>query len=71
MLDWLAERSGEQACNDAASLIEGAVRSGFEAGALRPMEFGGDMGTRAVTSEVLAQIRAVPSPSVSRLAGES
>ncbi len=56
MLDYLAERSGEEACATAAALIEAAVQSGFEANALRPMEFGGDMGTRAVTAEVLARI---------------
>ena len=29
---------------------------GFAANALRPMEFGGDMGTRAVTAAVIDQI---------------
>ena len=57
MLDWLAERCGIPSCAAAASLIEGAVQSGFEAGALRPMEFGGDMGTHAVTKAVLAHVR--------------
>ena len=35
-----------------------AVQRGFEANRIRPMEFGGDMGTRAVTDEVVAQIHA-------------
>jgi 3-isopropylmalate dehydrogenase len=33
--------------------VETAVQDGFEANRLRPMEFGGDMGTVAVTKELL------------------
>lgn len=58
MLDYLADRSGNQPLADAALVIEDAVRAGFEANALRPMEFGGDMGTKAVTAELLDRIRA-------------
>ena len=36
--------------------IDDAVLAGFTANALRPMEFGGDMGTIAVTREVIAKI---------------
>ncbi|MEO0718258.1 MAG: isocitrate/isopropylmalate family dehydrogenase [Pseudomonadota bacterium] len=54
MLDYLAERSGVQAYADAAHLIEGAVDAGFAANRLRPAEFGGEMGTRAVTTEVIS-----------------
>ncbi len=57
MLDYLAERSGNARYEEAAGCIENAVEAGFEAGALRPMEFGGDMGTRAVTEEVLARVK--------------
>ncbi len=53
MLDYLAGKSGEAAYGDAAVLIEEAVETGFERNRLRPMEFGGDMGTRAVAGEVL------------------
>ncbi|MGC6485534.1 MAG: isocitrate/isopropylmalate dehydrogenase family protein, partial [Candidatus Puniceispirillales bacterium] len=56
MLDYLAERSGEPRWSEAAMLIEAAVEKGFAAKALRPMEFGGDMGTRAVARAVLANI---------------
>ncbi|WP_424988287.1 isocitrate/isopropylmalate dehydrogenase family protein [Microbulbifer sp. S227A] len=56
MLDYLAEKSGEAVYASAAALIEGAVEAGFEANRLRPMEFGGDMGTRAVTDELLTLI---------------
>ena len=53
MLDYLAERTGQDAFGDAATLIDDAVQSGFEQNRLRPMEFGGDMGTNAVTRELL------------------
>ena len=56
MLDYLAEKSGDTRLEDAARCIEQAVEGGFAANALRPMEFGGDMGTRAVTNEVLARV---------------
>lgn len=61
MLDYLSERSGSQALSDAAHLIEAAVERGFEANRLRPMEFGGDMGTDAVTRE-LADLVAATGP---------
>ena len=56
MLDYLAEKSGEPRYAEAAALIEAAVEAGFSANVIRPMEFGGDMGTRAVTGEVLARL---------------
>lgn len=56
MLDYLAERSGDDRYLDASRRIEIAVESGFEAARIRPMEFGGDMGTRAVTTEILGQL---------------
>ena len=54
MLDYLADTGGRQVHADAAQLIEAAVQSGFEANRLRPMEFGGDQGTAAVTQELIA-----------------
>lgn len=56
MLDYLAEQSGDSRYDDAAQVIEKAVEDGFAANALRPIEFGGDMGTIAVTNEVLSRI---------------
>jgi len=56
MLDYLADRAGRQAHADAALLIEAAVQSGFEANRLRPMEFGGDQGTVALTEEMVALV---------------
>ena len=54
MLDYLADRTGgHDGLADAATVIEDAVQRGFEANRLRPMEFGGDMGTQAVTREVI------------------
>ncbi|MGP9568971.1 isocitrate/isopropylmalate dehydrogenase family protein [Halomonas sp. AOP5-B2-8] len=57
MLDYLADKSGDTKFSQAAMLIECAVESGFASNRLRPMEFGGDMGTSAVTNEVLSQLR--------------
>ncbi|MDG1530771.1 MAG: isocitrate/isopropylmalate family dehydrogenase [Paracoccaceae bacterium] len=59
MLDYLAERADQTAFADAADLIDRAVDAGFAANRLRPMEFGGDMGTKAVTEEVIAQLAMV------------
>ncbi|MAY66916.1 MAG: 3-isopropylmalate dehydrogenase [Rhodospirillaceae bacterium] len=57
MLDYLADRmGGHDGLTDAATVIEDAVQKGFEQNRLRPMEFGGDMGTQAVTREVMALI---------------
>jgi len=56
MLEYLAERSGDDRYAHAATRIEGAVDAGFAANALRPMEFGGDMGTQAVTEGVLEKV---------------
>ena len=53
MLDYLAERLGHAAYEDAAASIEQAVETGFEQKLIRPMEFGGDMGTVAVTNTLL------------------
>jgi 3-isopropylmalate dehydrogenase len=56
MLDYLADKSGNEGYEDASLLIEDAVQAGFEQNRLRPMEFGGDMGTKAVTCEILSII---------------
>jgi 3-isopropylmalate dehydrogenase len=52
MLDYLAERSGDTGFEAAAQRIEAAVDRGFAAGRIAPMEFGGAMGTEAVTRAV-------------------
>jgi 3-isopropylmalate dehydrogenase len=53
MLDYLAERTGAAGYAEAAAAVDATVERGFAENRLRPMEFGGDMGTRAVTREVL------------------
>lgn len=56
MLEYLAEKTGNARFEDAAQRIERAVQQGFEENALRPMEFGGDMGTNAVSQGVLDRL---------------
>ena len=59
MLDYLADRSGQQTLADAAQIIEAAVALGFSANRIRPMEFEGDQGTAAVTDEIVNLVREV------------
>ncbi|MEP4198549.1 MAG: isocitrate/isopropylmalate family dehydrogenase [Aliishimia sp.] len=56
MLDYLADNTGHPEFATAAEAIDSAVEAGFAANELRPMEFGGDMGTIAVTRAVLAHL---------------
>jgi 3-isopropylmalate dehydrogenase len=56
LLDWLGERHGIETMQVAAGLLETAVEDAFAAGELRPMEFGGDQGTKAATAAVLAHL---------------
>ncbi|WP_421780243.1 isocitrate/isopropylmalate dehydrogenase family protein [Kiloniella litopenaei] len=57
MLDYLADKSGVQALEDAAREIEHSIYQGFKENSIRPMEFGGDMGTKAVTQEIIQRIQ--------------
>jgi len=56
MLEYLAEKTSEEKYNEASTLIDNAIDTGFADNALRPKEFGGDMGTIAVTDEVIARV---------------
>lgn len=56
MLDWLGERHGIARLGEAAGILEDAIDAGFAKGRLRPMEFGGDQGSREVTSELIRTI---------------
>lgn len=56
MLDYLADKFDQQKPAEAALLIEDCIYNGFSENRIRPMEFGGDMGTRAVTLEVVRLI---------------
>ena len=54
MLEYLAEKTDQASLLDAANLIDAAVYRGFAENRIRPVEFGGDMGTTAVTNELLS-----------------
>jgi 3-isopropylmalate dehydrogenase len=56
MLDYLTEKSGNTAPQKAARIIDAAIAEGFERNMIRPMEFGGDMGTDAVTHQVVERV---------------
>lgn len=56
MLDYLEEEKGLTKGSAASGRIHAAVEQGFAENRIRPKEFGGDMGTQAVTHEVLSQI---------------
>ena len=49
MLDYLAEKLGQPAYEDAAMILDAAIETGFALNRFRPIEFGGNMGTKAVT----------------------
>ncbi|MDC0993107.1 isocitrate/isopropylmalate family dehydrogenase [Alphaproteobacteria bacterium] len=49
MLDYLAEKLGQPAYEDAAMILDTAIETGFALNRFRPIEFGGNMGTKAVT----------------------
>ena len=56
MLEYLADKTDEASLSLAADAIETAISKGFQERSIRPVELGGDMGTREVTSEVLRLI---------------
>jgi 3-isopropylmalate dehydrogenase len=56
MLDWLAERSRNEALSTAAQKIEHAVAEVFSSSKVTPFEFGGSAGTRAIRDAVLSNL---------------
>ncbi|HVW11868.1 MAG TPA: isocitrate/isopropylmalate dehydrogenase family protein [Bryobacteraceae bacterium] len=56
MLDWLAARHHESALEVSARAIETAIELALTAGNVKPMEYGGDSGTAALTKAVIAAI---------------
>ena len=58
MLDYLSDKCDCVAMREGAELINRAVENGFSSNHIRPVEFGGDMGTVAVTDAVIAEVRA-------------
>lgn len=56
MLEYLADKSSDERFEQAAYKIESAVEDAFKANELRPIEFGGDMGTKASVQAVLHRL---------------
>ena len=56
MLEYLADKSGNQNLAVAAQLIEDSVYQGFKQNRLRPIEFSGDMGTIEITKELITVV---------------
>jgi len=56
MLDWLAERSGNDAPATAARRIDKAVDEVFSSRKITPFELGGTAGTRAIRDAVLSNL---------------
>ncbi|MEM7561665.1 MAG: isocitrate/isopropylmalate family dehydrogenase [Pseudomonadota bacterium] len=56
MLDYLADKTDCAEMEQAATIINRAIEKGFTENRIRPAEFGGDMGTQAITREVIKQI---------------
>jgi 3-isopropylmalate dehydrogenase len=65
MLDWLAERHGEEKFADAAAVIHAAVDESFAGGSLRTCELGGTAGVREVTDAVVAAVKSRRPPALS------
>ena len=56
MLEWLSQRHGVGALKDAAGTLEDSIRRGYAEGIIRPAEYGGPDGTRAVGRKVIELI---------------
>jgi 3-isopropylmalate dehydrogenase len=57
MLDYLSDKNKCPSAAKGAKLIETAIEVGFEQNKIRPMEFGGDMGTEAVSKELMLLLK--------------
>ena len=53
MLDYLSEKANDEKYAKASLLIEKAIEDNFAQNKLHPTEFGGDMGTTAITQTIL------------------
>ena len=56
MLDWLGERAGDQALQDAAVALDEAVYKAYDDAAVLPYELGGKTGTEAFVAAVLERL---------------
>ena len=52
MLDYLSERLNKPTYADAAKILNVAIEKGFALNQIRPVEFGGDMGTKSITKVI-------------------
>lgn len=59
MLEWLADRHSDKALESGARMIERAVENIFAKKLVRPMEFGGNDGTDAITKAAIEALKAV------------
>ena len=57
MLDYLSDKKGCKSASEGSKLIEAAIEIGFKRNELRPIEFGGDMGTKAVTKKLITLLK--------------
>tara|TARA_B110000261_G_scaffold68847_1_gene80515 strand:- start:496 stop:873 length:378 start_codon:yes stop_codon:yes gene_type:complete len=57
MLDYLSEKNKCLSAAKGAKLIETAIEVGFERNELRPMEFGGDMGTKTISRVLISLLK--------------
>ena len=60
MLDYLADKLDLPVYGDASRLLDHAITAAFKNNNVRPMEFGGDMGTRAVTKAIAESCQNLP-----------
>lgn len=58
MLEWLGEKHGSQASQDAARAIENSVDRAFSGGQIRSFDIGGTNGTREIGRTIADTIRA-------------
>ena len=58
MLEWLGDRHGDNALHDGAAIIERAIECIFATSLVRPMEFGGSDGTKAITQAAIKALQA-------------
>ena len=56
MLDWLAERHGDNSLADGARAVEAALDQAFASGAVRPREFGGSSRTADIVQAVIERL---------------
>ena len=60
MLDYLADKLGLPAYGNASHLLDHAIATAFESNNVRPMEFGDEMGKRAVTKAIAESYQNLP-----------